>query len=169
MYGAMPRTARLATPGLLHHVMIRGIEPRKIFTDDVDREDFIERLSDLLPETGTQCYAWSFLSNHAHFLFRSGSQGIAALMRRLLTGYAIFFNPAGSGIPKQIQIGHMPGGPIVTGIGEVYTPEPVEGQDRIRFGGTGPVFLLRAQRPDRVHRGTSMLLCFTLGIRYDRE
>ena len=61
MYGAMPRTARLDTPGLLHHVMIRGIERREIFTDDLDREDFIERLSDLLPETGTQCYAWSFL------------------------------------------------------------------------------------------------------------
>jgi len=72
--------------------MIRGIERRKIFRDDGDREDFIERLSDLLPETGTQCYAWSFLSNHAHFLFRSGPQGIATLMRRLLTGYAISFN-----------------------------------------------------------------------------
>jgi len=88
----MPRVARLDTPGLLHHVMIRGIERRKIFRDDGDREDFIERLSDLLPETGTQCYAWSFLSNHAHFLFRSGPQGIATLMRRLLTGYAISFN-----------------------------------------------------------------------------
>jgi len=42
MYGAMPRTARLDTPGLLHHVMIRGIERRKIFTDDVDREDLIK-------------------------------------------------------------------------------------------------------------------------------
>ncbi|MGM0426756.1 MAG: transposase [Thermodesulfobacteriota bacterium] len=88
----MPRVARLDTPGLLHHVMIRGIERRKIFRGDVGREDFIERLSDLLPETRTQCYAWSFLSNHAHFLFRSGPQGIAPLMRRLLTGYAISFN-----------------------------------------------------------------------------
>jgi hypothetical protein len=41
--------------------MIRGIERREIFTDNADREDFIERLSDLLPETGTQCHAWSFL------------------------------------------------------------------------------------------------------------
>jgi len=54
----MPRSSRLDTPGLL-----QGIERREIFTDDVDREDFIERLSDLLPEAGTQCYAWSFLSN----------------------------------------------------------------------------------------------------------
>ena len=72
--------------------MIRGIERRKIFTDDEDRENLIERLSILLPETKTQCYAWAFLSNHAHFLFRSGPQGIAGLMRRLLTGYAVSYN-----------------------------------------------------------------------------
>ena len=88
----MPRTARLDTPGLLHHIIIRGIERRKIFNDDKDRENIIERLSILLPETKTQCYAWSFLSNHAHFLFRSGPHGIAGLMRRLLTGYAVSYN-----------------------------------------------------------------------------
>lgn len=88
----MPRIARLDAPGLLHHVMIRGIERRKIFDDDKDRENFIERLSILLPETKTQCYAWSFLPNHAHFLLRSGPAGIAALMRRLLTGYAVAYN-----------------------------------------------------------------------------
>ena len=93
----MPRIARLDTPGLLHHVMTRGIERRKIFDDDKDRENFIERLSILLPETKTQCYAWSFLSNHAHFLLRSGPAGIAALMRRLLTGYAVSYNPAVGG------------------------------------------------------------------------
>jgi len=92
MHGTMPRTARLDTPGLLHHIMIRGIERRKIFNDDKDRENLIERLSILLPETRTQCYAWSFLSNHAHFLFRSGPRGIAGLMRRLLTGYAVSYN-----------------------------------------------------------------------------
>ena len=88
----MPRIARLDTPDLLHHVMIRGIERRKIFNDDKDRENFIERLSILLPETKTKCYAWSFLSNHAHFLLRSGPGGIGALMRRLLTGYAVSYN-----------------------------------------------------------------------------
>ncbi len=63
MYTAMLRIARIDTPGLLHHVMTRGIERRKIFNDDKDRKNFIERLSILLPETKTQCYAWSFLSN----------------------------------------------------------------------------------------------------------
>jgi len=31
-YESVPRTARLDAPGVLHHVMIRGIERRKIST-----------------------------------------------------------------------------------------------------------------------------------------
>ena len=88
----MPRLARLDAPGVLHHIIIRGIERRKIFRDDKDRDNFIDRLSDLLPATQTACYAWAFIPNHAHFLFRSGGAGISNLMRRLLTGYAIHFN-----------------------------------------------------------------------------
>jgi putative transposase len=88
----MPRSARLDAPGVLHHIMIRGIERRPIFKADQDREDLLERLSALLPDTQTACYAWAFLPNHAHFLFRSGPAGIPVLMRRLLTGYAVSFN-----------------------------------------------------------------------------
>jgi len=88
----MPRLARLDAPGVLHHLMIRGIERRKIFWNEQDREDFLDRLSRLLPETDTACYAWVFISNHAHFLFRSGQVSLATVMRRLLTGYAVSFN-----------------------------------------------------------------------------
>ncbi len=88
----MPRSARLDAPGVLHHIMIRGIERRKIFLDTGDCDDFLERLSIILPETHTSCYAWAFVGNHAHFLFRSGDTGISTVMRRLLTGYAVTFN-----------------------------------------------------------------------------
>ena len=54
----MPRLARLDAPGVLHHIMIRGIERRKIFLNQNDYEDFIERLAMLLPEMKTSCYAW---------------------------------------------------------------------------------------------------------------
>jgi REP element-mobilizing transposase RayT len=87
----MPRLARLDVPGILHHIIIRGIERRKIFRDNKDRDNFIDRLSDLLPATQTACYAWAFIPNHAHFLFRSSGK-ISTPMRRLLTGYAIYFN-----------------------------------------------------------------------------
>jgi REP-associated tyrosine transposase len=88
----MPRLARLDAPGILHHIMIRGIERRKIFRNDKDREDFLDRLSTLLPKTGTSCYAWVFIPNHAHFLFRTGQVPLATVMRRLLTGYVVSFN-----------------------------------------------------------------------------
>ncbi len=79
-------------PGILHHVIIRGIERQDIFRDQADREDFVDRLSKLAPETRTSCYAWVLMTNHAHFLFRSGTCGLSELMRRLLTGYAVSFN-----------------------------------------------------------------------------
>jgi putative transposase len=68
------------------------MERRNIFINDKDREDFLNRLSILLPETKTSCYGWAFLPNHAHFLFKAGQVPLAAVMGRLLTGYAVSFN-----------------------------------------------------------------------------
>ncbi len=55
-------------PGVIHHVIIRGIEKGAIFRDQADREDFIRRLEALIPETQTRCYAWVLMRNHADFL-----------------------------------------------------------------------------------------------------
>lgn len=88
----MPRQSRIDAPGAHHHVMIRGIERTAIFRNDKDREVFLDRLGGILLESSTPCYAWSLLSNHAHFLFRTGKIPIARLMRKLLTGYAVTFN-----------------------------------------------------------------------------
>ena len=88
----MPRHARLDAAGVLHHVIIRGIAGRDIFLGDEDRTDFIDRLSALLPETGTACYAWALMSNHTHMLLRTGDVPLSTLMARLLTGYAAGFN-----------------------------------------------------------------------------
>jgi REP element-mobilizing transposase RayT len=88
----MPRQGRIDGPGAVHHVVVRGIERKGIFKDDKDREDFIERLSDLLQEKPTPCYAWALMTNHVHLLLRTGEVPIASIMRRLLTGYAVRFN-----------------------------------------------------------------------------
>lgn len=88
----MPRNARLDIPGLLQHVIVRGIERRDIFLDDEDRECFLQRFSSLLIDTGTGCYAWALMSNHFHLLLIPGDILLGGLMRRLLTGYAVTFN-----------------------------------------------------------------------------
>ena len=88
----MPRQARIDAPGALHHIMVRGIERRKIFRDNKDRDNFVERLGDIVKDTSTPCYAWALLSNHVHLLLRTGNHPISTVMRRLLTGYAVTFN-----------------------------------------------------------------------------
>jgi len=88
----MPRQARLDAPGALHHVIARGNERRRIFEDTKDRKEFLARLGEVLSGTETICYAWALVPNHFHLLLRTGTQPMATVMRRLLTGYAISFN-----------------------------------------------------------------------------
>jgi putative transposase len=88
----MPRKARIDAAGALHHIICRGIERRKIFTDDIDGNDFVDRLGSILAETKTPCFAWALMPNHFHLLLRTANVPIATIMRRLLTGYAVGFN-----------------------------------------------------------------------------
>jgi REP element-mobilizing transposase RayT len=88
----MPRKARIDAPGALHHIIVRGIERRKIFLDDSDRDNFVERLGNIVSETKTPCFAWALIPNHFHLLLRTGLTPIATVMQKLLTGYAVSFN-----------------------------------------------------------------------------
>jgi REP element-mobilizing transposase RayT len=97
----MPRQARLDVSGTLHHVIVRGIEKRRIVDDQKDCEAFVTRLGDIVTDTKTGIYAWSLMNNHAHLLVRSGPLGLSQFMRRLLTGYAIKYNR------RHVRIGHV--------------------------------------------------------------
>lgn len=88
----MPRGPRLDAPGILHHVMARGIEKSIVFRTDDDREDFIRRIAEQAESTGLEVLAWAVLPNHLHLLVRTGQRPLGSVMRRLLTGYAGTFN-----------------------------------------------------------------------------
>jgi putative transposase len=88
----MPRQSRIDTAGALHHIMARGIEGSKVFRSNKDRDNFLERLARILQDTNTICYAWALIPNHFHLLLRTGSVPISTVMRRLLTGYALWYN-----------------------------------------------------------------------------
>ena len=67
----MPRKSRIDAPGALHQIIARGVERNKIFQDDFDRENFLERLGLIVQKTETN------------------SMPIATVMRRLLTGVSL--------------------------------------------------------------------------------
>ncbi len=97
----MPRQPRLDASGVLHHVMVRGLERRAIFRDDADRADFVERLAALAEGGALTVLAWACLPNHAHLLVRTGTRPLARSMRALLTGYAGAFNR------RHKRVGHL--------------------------------------------------------------
>jgi len=88
----MPRQARIELPGLLYHIIVRGIERSEIFPWKEDREDFINRLEKNLEGSGAKCFAWAVMTNHAHLLIRTGEKKLSRIMRGLLSGYATKFN-----------------------------------------------------------------------------
>lgn len=88
----MPRGPRLDAPGVLHHVMARGLDRQTIFRDDRDRDDFVRRVAGLGAAGAVTVYAWALLPNHCHLLVRTGTRPLARSMRSLLTGYAGTFN-----------------------------------------------------------------------------
>jgi REP element-mobilizing transposase RayT len=76
----------------LHHVIGRGIERKKIFTNDTDRNDFIDRLAGLAEEGAMDVYAWVLMPNHFHILCKTHNRSLSSSMRKILTGYVVNFN-----------------------------------------------------------------------------
>jgi putative transposase len=95
----VPRQPRIDQPGLLNHVIFRGIERRAIFLDRLDYEQFLSRLETVKEDA--QILAWALMPNHGHLLLRTGLKGLSSFMRRLLTSYALYFNR------RYRRVGHL--------------------------------------------------------------
>jgi REP element-mobilizing transposase RayT len=96
----MPRKTRKDAPGALYHIIFRSIERRKIFRDNKDRDNFLDRLGNVLSDSGTPCYAWALIPNHVHLLLKTGDTPLSTVMQRILTAVisvtATFFRIATS-------------------------------------------------------------------------
>jgi len=88
----MPRGPRLDFTGALHHVIVRGIERRRIFRGDADRQLFLNRLAAWLIDSRAGLYAWALMPNHAHLLLRTGQLPLSCLMQAWLSAYSTTFN-----------------------------------------------------------------------------
>jgi len=51
-------SAKTYDPAVLHHIIVRGIYRRKIFCDDADCGDSLDRLGGILSDIKTHCNTW---------------------------------------------------------------------------------------------------------------
>jgi REP element-mobilizing transposase RayT len=70
--------------------MGRGIERIKIFTNDTDRNDFIDRLTFLAEEDAMDVYARVIMPNH--LLVETPQANLSEFMQHFLVTYTVRFN-----------------------------------------------------------------------------
>jgi REP element-mobilizing transposase RayT len=97
----MPRGPRLDAPDVLHHVIIRGIERRRIFRCDADRRRCLDRLGTVVGLGGARLYAWCLMPNQVHALIRTGPMPLSRVIQRWAGAYAVAFNR------RYARVGHL--------------------------------------------------------------
>ena len=88
----MPRSARKQGESDVYHVVSRGVNQSLIFEDDADSKRFLEMLAKAFEEKGVELYCFCLMGNHFHLLAHAGLKELSAAMKRLLAGYAVYFN-----------------------------------------------------------------------------
>jgi hypothetical protein len=76
----MPRKACVDAPGAMDHTIVRVIERWRIFSDNQDRETFIQRLWNIVTESETLCFTWTLMPNYNHILLRTSPPPLTTAM-----------------------------------------------------------------------------------------
>ena len=88
----MTQPVRRQCESNIYHVVSRGAGKQIIFECDDDKGLFNDRLSMGCAKYPVSVYAWCLMDNHIHLLLAGTLDTISALMRDVLSMYAIGFN-----------------------------------------------------------------------------
>jgi len=88
----MARAIRIEYEGAVYHVMARGNQGRPIYADDLDRERWLETLTEACGKTGWRIHAYVMMSNHYHLLAETPEGNLVAGMKWLQGTYTQRYN-----------------------------------------------------------------------------
>ena len=97
----MPRPPRIPSPTGIYHVMLRGINRRKIFLDDLDfmkMEKILRQLTHPKTKSGEEMppvckiFAYCLMTNHIHLLIAETDKSISEVIKSLGVSYVSYFN-----------------------------------------------------------------------------
>lgn len=97
----MARPLRIQYEGAFYHITARGNEKKDIFTNDTDRNKFIQILESVAEKYGWLIHAYCLMSNHYHLLVETPLKNLSAGMRQLNGVYTQSFNK------RHRRIGHL--------------------------------------------------------------
>ena len=88
----MPRPPRVQFEGATYHIVTRGVRKLPLFTDDRDREFFLELLDLTVARYEWELHAYCLMTNHFHLLISTPGANVSAGMQYLNSCYAQWFN-----------------------------------------------------------------------------
>ena len=88
----MSRSWRIEFPGALYHLLSRGNEGRNIFTEDRDRNIFLDTIGEFSERFDIEVFAYVLMDNHYHLLVRTQDANLKKAMHWLGTTYTQQFN-----------------------------------------------------------------------------
>lgn len=88
----MARKLRVRYPGAVYHVINRGDRREPVFTDDADRERFLDTLTEACRKTEWEIHGCCLMQNHFHLVVEGPQANLVAELKRLLRSYTTRFN-----------------------------------------------------------------------------
>ncbi len=88
----MARPLRIEYSGAVYHVTSRGNARKKIFKDDIDKDNFLGTLSIVVTRFNWLCHAYCLMDNHYHLLIETPEANLSRGMRQLNGVYTQSYN-----------------------------------------------------------------------------
>ena len=98
----MPRTARVAFPSMVYHVISRGNNREWVFNEVGDFERYLEICRRYKEKFEFRLYHWVLMSNHVHLILETPEKSsLSKIMQGMNLAYTIWFNR------KSGKVGHL--------------------------------------------------------------
>jgi len=88
----VPRYARLAAPGVIHHVIARFVNRAYRLSGPPERQEYLARLRRQLGGCDWHLLAYALMSSHIHLVLVAGNDLSSRLIGPLHTGFALWLN-----------------------------------------------------------------------------
>src|SRR5438132_10720895 len=88
----MPRAPRIDVPGVVYHVINRGVKQLPLFHQDEDLHEFLDWLIETRRRYSVEIHHYSLMTNHYHLLLRPLESSLSRLMQYFSSRFAAWFN-----------------------------------------------------------------------------
>ena len=85
----------------IYHIIVKGVEGIDIFTDDMDRNKFLQLLQKMVDSHKIHLFSYVLMDTHFHLLLKTEEANLSQAMQFLNSSYAHWFNI------RHIRKGHL--------------------------------------------------------------